>query len=569
MLAVMTRVEWTRLDGDDVEAVVAMLVNREHPNSVRITPSRGDGGVDILDRRAAADGTDVVYQVKRYTGPLSSRQMDEVEKSLRRLMEDPRWAQLNVSTWYLVTPWDPTPEAETWLQKLGGKHGLTATWRGLDHVEQLAAKYPDILDYYLHGGRNRIEEAYKTAIALVGVERTEPDLGVQGLVTRIQQALRALDTDPHYRYELRFGEGEFPNPPSRPGLVMTWMTGDIDGGRWVAVDIIARCAASAQERPITVSGRFIADRGSDFERALRDFFSYGTSFTSPEGAYEGEVDAPGGLGGRIERARVTTGPVSDNLGDNPQLHLEVLDPDGTVLARVDVDRVNRSHGTDGVWVLLEEVHHVFVIEDRYDLNANTATRNLRFGDFTGQPVVAVRSALSFVGHCHAPNVVRVSLRHTPPERGRIDPNWGFAPPEDMQHALRDTTSAIDSLALIQQHTPTPIRVPDFDTLPPGQIRRWHFAAGLLRGEDIMVTYPEGHCLIVELDTEIAAPDGPLGIAVPLIVHIGEQQVDLGQVEAWLKDATLVERREHEGRTYHTFTTPDRSIRYHRSSDDAG
>lgn len=219
----MTRVEWTRLDGDDVEAVVAMFVNREHPDSVRITPSRGDGGVDILDRRAAADGTDVVYQIKRYTGPLSSRQMDEVEKSLRRLMGDPRWAQLNVSTWYLVTPWNPTPEAETWLRKLGSEHGLTAKWHGLDYVEQLAARYPDILDYYLYGGRNRIEEAYKTALALIGVERAEPDLGVQGLVTRMQRALRALDTDPHYRYELRFGEGEFPDPPSRPRLAMTWM----------------------------------------------------------------------------------------------------------------------------------------------------------------------------------------------------------------------------------------------------------------------------------------------------------------------------------------------------------
>jgi hypothetical protein len=103
---------------------------------------------------------------------------------------------------------------------------------------------------------------------------------------------------------------------------------------------------------------------------------------------------------------------------------------------------------------------------------------------------------------------------------------------------------------------------------PGR-RRTSGGLRLLRGEDITVTYPEGHCLIVELDTEIAAPEGPLGIAVPLIVQVGEQQVGLGQVEAWLNDATLVERREHEGRTYHTFTTPDRSIRYHRSSDDAG
>ncbi|MGR6998660.1 restriction endonuclease [Yinghuangia aomiensis] len=105
----MTRVEWTRYEGNDVEAVVAMLVNLENVDSVRITPSSGDGGVDILDRGAGPDGTDVVYQVKRYTGPLDSKQQGNVEHSLHTLFQDPRWAQLNVKLWRLVTPWDPTP----------------------------------------------------------------------------------------------------------------------------------------------------------------------------------------------------------------------------------------------------------------------------------------------------------------------------------------------------------------------------------------------------------------------------------------------------------------------------
>ena len=92
----MTRIAWERYEGNDIEAVVAMLINREHPNSVRITPSRGDGGVDILDRGAAADGGDVVYQVKRYTKPLSANQQDRVEESWSRLQSDPRWEALNV-----------------------------------------------------------------------------------------------------------------------------------------------------------------------------------------------------------------------------------------------------------------------------------------------------------------------------------------------------------------------------------------------------------------------------------------------------------------------------------------
>lgn len=57
----MARVEWTRLEGNDVEALVAMFVNREHVDSVRITPSKGDGGVDILDRAAGPGRSDVVH----------------------------------------------------------------------------------------------------------------------------------------------------------------------------------------------------------------------------------------------------------------------------------------------------------------------------------------------------------------------------------------------------------------------------------------------------------------------------------------------------------------------------
>ena len=95
----MTRLAWERYEGNDVEAVVAMLVNLERPNSVRITPSRGDGGVDILERGASENGGDVVYQVKRYTQPLAASQRDNVEESWTRLKTDPRWAALDVREW--------------------------------------------------------------------------------------------------------------------------------------------------------------------------------------------------------------------------------------------------------------------------------------------------------------------------------------------------------------------------------------------------------------------------------------------------------------------------------------
>ena len=136
----MTLVEWTRLEPGQTEAAVAMLVSRERPTSVRITPSRGDGGVDILDRGAGDDGGDVVYQVKSYTDGIGAREKASIKDSLDTLYTDERWAGLNVVSWRLVTPLNPSPEAENWLHDLGEASGVPTVWHGLDFVEQLAAK---------------------------------------------------------------------------------------------------------------------------------------------------------------------------------------------------------------------------------------------------------------------------------------------------------------------------------------------------------------------------------------------------------------------------------------------
>ncbi|MFD9466913.1 restriction endonuclease [Streptomyces sp. NPDC060027] len=59
----MSRVEWTRLSGDEVEEVVAVLLSRRHPDCVRIRPSRGDGGIDLL--LPQSDGSHHVVHVKK------------------------------------------------------------------------------------------------------------------------------------------------------------------------------------------------------------------------------------------------------------------------------------------------------------------------------------------------------------------------------------------------------------------------------------------------------------------------------------------------------------------------
>jgi hypothetical protein len=58
----MTTVNWEREPGEKVEEFAAALLLLKHPHGNRITPSRGDRGVDV--RVWSLDGYDI-YQVKR------------------------------------------------------------------------------------------------------------------------------------------------------------------------------------------------------------------------------------------------------------------------------------------------------------------------------------------------------------------------------------------------------------------------------------------------------------------------------------------------------------------------
>lgn len=562
----MTRVAWERYEGNDVEAVVAMLINLEHPNSVRITPSRGDGGVDILDRGAAANGGDVVYQVKRYTAPLSTAQQNNVEESWTRLQTDPRWATLNVEEWHLVTPWDPTPEADAWLQGLDDS-GRTVVWHGLTYVEALAAKYPEVIDYYLDGGKSRIEQAYQAVVALLAPADAGQKLDVPTVSSRLATALTVLDGDPHYRYELRLGEGELPGLVERPNLMMTWIQSDGPGKKWQAVDVIARCATSATERPIVISGTVSAEGGSDLATALQDFFDYGAPFAAPAGAFAGSIDAPGGLGGPLTNAAMQVLPVCDEVGADPDLILTVHTAEGVTIAETEVTRVERSEGTKGLRVVLQQKNNVFTIEDRYTASEG-GKRQFRFGDYSNQPALDVRGALAFITSASPPNTVYVRRKGAPPLSATVDPNWNIDFPDEIREVLDGVVVPVDALARLQQHTGTIVRVPDLTETTFAQVAQWQRAATILEGKEVIAAYPEGHALGVELPAEVDTIPGLLAIEVPLDVTVGQQTIHFGATLMWIEDATVLERREVDSRSVHWLTTPSRRVRFSLPKDHA-
>src|SRR5699024_1319863 len=170
-----------------------------------------DGGVDILHRNGDGAGSDVVSQVKKFTGRLSSNQKSQINKSLTTLISDDRWRGLNVTSWYLVLPLDPTTEEEQWLQELLAGKSFKGHWLGLAYLEQLAAKFPDVIDYYLHGHRERLAEKQRELVALLSPSQNLENMTAKDSIPRLQAAVSALQNDPFYSFSIQIGEGE---PPS-------------------------------------------------------------------------------------------------------------------------------------------------------------------------------------------------------------------------------------------------------------------------------------------------------------------------------------------------------------------
>ena len=157
-----TQVPWGQLDGDTTEKIVATLLCLEHPNANRIRPTQGDGGVDILV--PTADGAVDVYQVKAYASGIKGSRGSKIKKSLATVAAND---MVKVQTWYLTIPLDPTLEGrQDWLAELRGTVAFDCQWFGLTNLDGLAAKHPEVIEYYLGDGRARVEATIQSLLQL-------------------------------------------------------------------------------------------------------------------------------------------------------------------------------------------------------------------------------------------------------------------------------------------------------------------------------------------------------------------------------------------------------------------
>jgi hypothetical protein len=139
-------VPWVTTPPDLIEQIVAVLLGNKNSRALRIRPSVGDGGLDVLVP-AARPGYFDCYQVKRFATNPEDSQKRQIVESLKRARDthnDPSNPFL-IETWLLTLPLDPTREQYKWLrdEAAGANVPFDVEWRGLTFLDApLASRWP-------------------------------------------------------------------------------------------------------------------------------------------------------------------------------------------------------------------------------------------------------------------------------------------------------------------------------------------------------------------------------------------------------------------------------------------
>lgn len=520
----MGLVEWTRLSGEQVEELVAVLLCRKIPKMVRIRPSAGDKGIDLLVQKQ--NNTLEVYQVKKFATNLTASQRKQIQNSLSRFEQYRIERSVTISEWHLVLPLDPTHENLEWLSELTADLPYTCDWRGLSFIDGLAAEFPDVIDYYIRDGRQRLEDVIGklTSIAGMGLNNEHSFASLTQLGNYLQKIYPLLDTDPHFTYKVSIGPST-EDVEWAPGAILTMTQSDKSPeNHTLTIHVFPRFAAALDFRPIPIDITIHAKKDLELQHKLTDFFKYGTPVSAPIGTADLKMDLPFGLGGDIFGAGLTLAPTLDRSTPKQVLRMVTLDPNDNIISSILIDMDTPTFGITGTGArrIGTEQNGVFTIELLMDMPSNEMTIKVQKINIEGRAPHDVIDGLSFLCSMYTPNRIAIAA-----PRGPITNVTSFsgAPSALELDQLLLLKDAATSLIAIQDNTTTQLMVPDIITKE--DLANWRAAKRLLAGEQLTGELTGG---TVHLHPDVPTPNGKFAIAFysDLSVTVGSTVVSLGK-----------------------------------------
>jgi hypothetical protein len=541
----MAPVPWVTTPPDLIEQIAAVLLGNRNEQAFRIRPSRGDGGLDVLVP-ASRQGFFEVYQVKKFATNLDDGQKRQIVESLKRARDthnDPSNPFL-IETWLLTLPLDPTREQYQWLKdQASALHvPFNIQWRGLGFLEGLAADYPQVIDYYLRDGRDRLEGsiAILRDLAQLSASKSGAVLEPADVTVRLGNLREALNRDdPHYRYDFEV-TGSEPIMVDRPFQVASVVEGTPGG--YVTFHVYARYRDATEDRPIPIS--FNIARAELTQEALEDLdnmFRYGTPVTLPESAITDiDIRMPAGLGIQGGSGTIWLGP-AHAIGAQPGRAVwAILPPDSMEpVAQLTFEMEPATHGTSGG----VRVHGVdttgvvaatIIADPPEDEGHRAVSLSVSVIDPAGKPVAQVVPGLRFLRRFRAPGRLAFG-----PEYGPLTVAAAFPLPDSPQIIPATALEYAESLQAISRRSGKLIKLPDLSEVTEEEYKDIIGLGRVLRGEKSPVTWSSTPArMIPGAIGSNSSHDRPMMIAQSITATVADVQHELGQLYTYLLSARI-------------------------------
>jgi hypothetical protein len=520
----VTTVNWERLSGDAVEELAAALILRGRAEGNRVTPSRGDRGIDL---RVWNGSSWEIYQIKRYCRPLTRAQAREVEASWNTFVVA-TLPVLQASAWHLVMPWDPTNERLEWLAALTGDSGIQTDWIGRSQLDFVAADNPQVVAYFQGDGAAHLQRLLTSALR--GGNPPPDGTAGEALLEAVAERQTALATsldevDPFYRYEINVRAGPLPEDwaASSPetddaALIVYRQTSE---KQHTVMRILPRDALAPLVRPITQTISFDVSEPAH-RQMVENFARYGAPIAQVP-ATTLKSDGPPGANRPVGSTGLVSIVVPEHDGI-PDLELRICGGDGRQVCSLPLGPAEVSTGSAGpgmriaAWDTSHSLRAEFLLSKESGVPSQLT---IETSELSGKPATRVVAVARFVAAVNVGCTIELAIVGGLPVSG----GWeaGDFPSKD-----RDIWADIlQDLVEIQAHTHVVIRVPETLTAETAEeIKR---IARLLRGE-VLRYEPNRVALTLAPDAEVVT--GPLAVRFhrAIVLDLDGQEIPVDRYE---------------------------------------